>query len=194
MEKLRKLEIIKLLKELEFIESDLNLKMETIKEIDDKFNSEIESFINDHPKLKHLLDEKKEYELKYNTEKVENDAQINDDEIVTEVKNKKVKALYRNIAKLIHPDKIGDQNLKDIFIQAKKAYDDNSLLPIISLCDRLNVPYDLDEDEVKLLIGQIDNYKKRLKFLESTYTWQWFVKPEKKEEIFLSFIKSQLTK
>lgn len=194
MEKLRKLEIIKLLKELEYIESDLNLKMETIKEIDEKFNLEIETFINNHPKLKHLLDEKKEYELKYNDEKVENGELINQDEVITEVKNKKVKALYRNIAKLIHPDKIGDQNLKDIFIQAKKAYDENSLLPIISLCDRLNVPYDLDEDEVKLLMGQIDNYKKRLKFLESTYTWQWFVKPEKKEEIFLSFIKSQLTK
>jgi hypothetical protein len=194
VEKLRKLEIIKLLKELEYIESDLNLKMETIKEIDEKFNIEIETFINNHPKLKHLLDEKKEYELKYNEQKVENNELINHDEVITEVKNKKVKALYRNIAKLIHPDKIGDQNLKDIFIQAKKAYDENSLLPIISLCDRLNVPYDLDEDEVKLLMGQIDNYRKRLKFLESTYTWQWFVKPEKKEEIFLSFIKSQLTK
>ncbi len=194
MEKLRKLEIIKLLKELEFIESDLNFKIETIREIDEKFNIEIEIFINEHPKLKHLLDEKKEYELKNKNEIVDNPNNSEIEEITTEVKNQKVKKLYRNLVKIIHPDKMGDENLKDIFIQAKKAYEENNLLPIISLCDKLNIPYDLDEGELKLLITQIDSHKKRLKFLESTYTWQWFLKPEKKEEIFLSFIKSQLTK
>jgi hypothetical protein len=194
VEKLRKLEIIKLLKELEFIESDLNFKIETIREIDEKFNIEIEIFINEHPKLKHLLDEKKEYELKNKNEIVDNPNNSEIEEITTEVKNQKVKKLYRNLVKIIHPDKMGDENLKDIFIQAKKAYEENNLLPIISLCDKLNIPYDLDEGELKLLITQIDSHKKRLKFLESTYTWQWFLKPEKKEEIFLSFIKSQLTK
>lgn len=194
MEKLRKLEIIKLLKELEFVESDLSLKMETIKEIDKKFNREIDLFINEHPKLKHLLDEKKEYEEKFEPETIQEDIEKNDEEIITSSKNPKVKKLYRNIAKIIHPDKLGDVNLNDIFIQARKAYEDNELLPILSLCDKLNVPYDLDDDEFKLLIQHIESVKKRLKFLESTFTWQWFMRPDKKEEIFLSFIKSQLIK
>lgn len=194
MNKIKRLEITRLIKEFDFLESDLNLKMETINDIDDQFHSDLNSFLVENPKLKHLMDEKQNFEIENNQHNSQTEVIKEEDfENPHHDRDPRIKHLYRQLSKTTHPD-VSKNKLNEIFITAKQAYEDNNLFSLISICEKLNIPYELSEEEIFNLQEQIDTLKKRLKFLESTYTWQWFKRPEKKEEIFLSFIKSQLTK
>ena len=197
VEKIRKLEIQKLIKELEFLESDINLKLETINENDEVFHKEIDVFIEQHPKLKFLLEEKKQYEME-NSEIIEekklDNQNLHDSEIISESKDPKLKSLYRQIARTTHPDTTNKENLKEVYLNAKKAYEENNLFSIVSFCEKLNLPYNLTDEEVTLLKKEIDAMKKRLKFLESTFTWQWYKRQDNRQDVILSYIKSQFIK
>jgi hypothetical protein len=191
------MEIQKFIKELEFLQSDLKLKLETINEIDSEFKKDIDLFVESHPKLKYLLQEKKQYESKNSSADIENDLNNHEDddtEIIHESKDPKLKSLYRQIARTTHPDVNNQKNLQEIYIEARKAYDDDNLFSLVSFCEKLQIPYDLDIDETLRLEKEIEDTKKRIKFLESTLTWQWYNKKEKRTEIILSYIKTQLVK
>ena len=58
MNKVKLLEVKKLLKELEFIESDFEYRNEIISEADAKFISSINQFLQNHPDLKEIYDNK----------------------------------------------------------------------------------------------------------------------------------------
>lgn len=58
MDKIKLLEMNKLLKELEYLESDQNFKNEIIKEIDSDFIGEVNEFLKKHPELKDLFEKK----------------------------------------------------------------------------------------------------------------------------------------
>ena len=83
-----------------------------------------------------------------------------DDEVETIEKNPKLKSLYRVIAKTTHPDKINDDSLKELYLEATKAYENNNLLPIISICDKLKIPYEVDDGEFEFIKEQIEYLKK----------------------------------
>ena len=124
VEKIRKLEIQKLIKELEFLESDINLKLETINENDEAFRKEIDIFIEQHPKLKFLLEEKKQYEIE-NSETFEksklDEEKVFESEIISELKDPKLKSLYRQIARTTHPDITNKENSLKIGTKFKKV-------------------------------------------------------------------------
>jgi len=190
VDKIRKMEIQKLIKELEFLLCDINLKSETINEIYESFQKEIDNFIEKHPKLKFLVDDRKEYQFENNKNinVGDNSSQILQ-EIQSKEKDPKLKSLYRMIARSTHPDLAKQENLKEVYIDAKKAYEDDNLFSIISFCDKLNIPYNLTDDELDSLRNEVESQKKRLKFIETTFTWQWYKKKEKRDEIILSYIK-----
>jgi len=58
MDKLKQLEIKKLIKELDYIESDFEYKSEIIVENDGKFMNEVTAFLAKNPELKELFDKK----------------------------------------------------------------------------------------------------------------------------------------
>jgi len=196
VEILKKLEVVKLIRELDFVESEFNYKSEMLKEIDYEFKKEVENVLSLNSELKDVftksVDEFNREKTKVLNERYENIDIL--EEFETIEKNPKVKSLYRVIAKTTHPDKVNDDNLKELYLEATKAYENNNLLPIISICDKLKIPYEVDEEEFEFIKEQIESIKKRTNFLESTYTWQWYVKPhiEEKNQIVLSFIKAQM--
>lgn len=196
VETLKKLEVVKLIRELDFVESEFNYKSEMIKEIDYEFKKEVENVLSLNSELKDVFT--KSIDL-FNNEKSkilnEHYNSIDTlDEVETIEKNPKVKSLYRVIAKTTHPDKVNDDNLKELYLEATKAYENNNLLPIISICDKLKIPYEIDDEEFKFIKEQIESIRKRTNFLESTYTWQWYARPhiDEKNQIVLNFIKAQM--
>jgi len=197
VETLKKLEVVKLIRELDFVESEFNYKSEMIKEIDYEFKKEVENVLSLNSELKDVftksVDDFDREKTKVINEHYQNMTTL-DGEVETIEKNPKVKTLYRVIAKTTHPDKVNDDSLKELYLEATKAYENNNLLPIISICDKLKIPYEVDEGEFKFIKEQIESIKKRTNFLESTYTWQWHVKPhiEEKNQIVLNFIKAQM--
>jgi hypothetical protein len=196
VEILKKLEVVKNIRELDFVESEFNYKSEMLKEIDYEFKKEVENVLSLNSELKDVftkcVDDFNREKTKVLNERYENINML--EEVETIEKNPKVKTLYRVIAKTTHPDKVNDDNLKELYLEATKAYENNNLLPIISICDKLKIPYEVDEEEYDFIKEQIESIKKRTNFLESTYTWQWYVRPhiDEKNQIVLNFIKAQM--
>ena len=112
VETLKKLEVVKLIRELDFVESEFNYKSEMLKEIDYEFKKEVESVLSSNQELKNVFTKSVD---EFNKEKTkvlnEHYEKINTfEETETIERNPKIKSLYRVIAKTTHPDKVNDDN------------------------------------------------------------------------------------
>lgn len=217
MDRVKVLAVKKLLKELEFIESDFEYRNEIINEADMQFINSINDFLLNHPQLKEIYDskitEKIDKSIKKSEEKSEEKNDINDvtndsenqeveseniEENEEEVKDKKhisqLKKLYREIVKLTHPDKIKNSRLNELYLKATKYYDDNNKIGIYAICNDLSINYEISEDDVNLINSEIRKYHQKISFIESTYTWQWYncEDEQMKNQIMLNFIKLKI--
>lgn len=202
MKDIKKLEANKLIKELDYLKSELQYKSELISEVDNHFIKDVNDFLDNHPNLKKVFDEKLvtdeinatiEYDMP-----IEDSNNISEDSInlINSIIDPKLKSLYRSIVKSTHPDKIKNNNLKEIYIEATKAYENGSFLPIISICDRLSIPYEISDEETELFKSEIEKIKNRVNFLETTFTFKWYLSKDEKEKNFviLEYIRSQIVK
>jgi len=225
MSKLKRLETKKLLRELEFVESDYDYKSEVVSEADGDFLNSVTDFLSKHPQLKEMFDKnindkidqmikKKEDEIKSMVDKDE--AEINEDEglgedsgekeenninegeqdeqDIEDIRTPKLKKLYREIVKLTHPDKVKNTKLNDLYIKGTMFYDKNDLPGIYSVCNELNIEYEVDEEDNQLITTKISTLKQRIGFMESTFTWKWHLSKDDQEKnnIILAYIRMQL--
>lgn len=201
MKDIKKLEANKLIKELDYLKSELQYKSELISEVDNHFIKDVNVFLDNHPNLKKVFDEKMitdetnttiEYDIPIDNNIISEDS-IN---LINSIIDPKLKNLYRSIVKSTHPDKIKNNNLKEIYIEATKAYESGSFLPIISICDRLSIPYEISDEETELFKSEIEKIKNRVSFLETTFTFKWHLSKDEKEKNFviLEYIRSQIVK
>lgn len=194
-----KLEFNRLIKELDFIESDLLYKSSVLKLADENFIKSVNQVLETFPQLKQILDDRtKSRYVTLNTEiPVSQVIDIEDEvEIIYESKDPRVKTLYRQIARSTHPDVASQSNLKEVYLQAQKAYDSNDLVQIMSICERLKIDYEITSEEFELIKEEIDLKRKRIQFLESTYTWKWYQveSQEEKNQIILNYLETQISK
>jgi hypothetical protein len=189
-----KLEFDKLIKELDFIDSDLNYKFNILKKADEDFMRNVNSVLDDFPKLRELLDSNNNKRLVNIPEPVVNQNVEEIGELITESKPTKLKNLYRQIAKSTHPDKTKQDNLNEVYLDAQKAYETNNIIKILSICEKLKIQYDITVEEVDLIKEEIETKKQRINFLESTYTWKWYMEQsiETKVKIILNYLEAQL--
>ena len=207
MSKLKQLEIKKLLKELDFIESDFTYKSEVIHEADSNFIKTVNNLLEEHPLLKEVFDkkinskiehifEKKNEEIKEKIElSNEEETSVEDDSIIVKrVIDKKVKKLYREIAKVTHPDIIINKKLNEIYLKATQFYNNNDITGTYSVCDELDIDYEPEDSDNLLISEKIISLKNRIDFMESTLTWVWYHSTDEneKEQLILRYIKSQL--
>ena len=200
MNRLQFLQTKKLFKELEYMESDFEYRNEIISEADSEFISKVNNFLEEHPKLKEIYDDKIDTHIQKNilknTEEVIElfEEEVIEQEIFEEVKLPKVKKLYREIVKLTHPDKVDQKSLNDLYLTATKYYDRNDKIGLYKVCTELDIDYDLDDDDNQIIESKIDDLKRRIEFLESTFTWQWINTDGEKEklEMMIQFIRMRL--
>jgi hypothetical protein len=210
MSKLKQLEVKKLLKELDFIESDFNYKNEIVFEADSEFIKSVNDLLEKHPMLKEVIDKKnnKRVDSVFSDiikESLDKDNEILEEELVEEFINDevvieidprevKMKKLYRDIAKLTHPDKIVSEKLNDLYLKSTKFYKNSDITGIYYICDELGITYEIDDKDNEMITNKINNLKNRISFMESTLTWRWYHSDseKEKEQIVLSYIKMQL--
>lgn len=201
MNRLQFLQTKKLFKELEYMESDFEYRSEIISEADSEFISKVNNFLEEHPNLKEIYDDKIDNHIQQsilkNTEEVIElfeEEEVIEQEIFEEVKLPKVKKLYREIVKLTHPDKVDQKSLNDLYLTATKYYDNNDKIGLYKVCTELDIDYDLDDDDNQIIESKIDDLKRRIEFLESTFTWQWINTDGEKEklEMMIQFIRMRL--
>jgi hypothetical protein len=201
MNRLQYLQTKKLFKELEYMESDFEYRNEIISEADSEFITQVNNFLDHHPELKEIYDEKIDNHIQQsilrNTEEVIElfESEV-EEEIITyeDPKLPKVKKLYREIVKLTHPDKVDKKSLNDLYLSATKYYDNNDKIGIYKICTELDIDYDLDEDDNQIIESKIEDLKRRIEFLESTFTWQWINTNGDKEktEMLINYIRMRL--
>lgn len=196
---LERMRVSTLIRELEFLKSDYNYKSELMSVLDTDFNKSVDSFLETYPDLGRIY---RELIPKDDTifqtevqEPGENDLVGRVETAVESVNiDQKTKNLYRQIAKSTHPDKVGDSNLKQIYFEAQKAYESGNTLELMSICDKLKIPYEISEEDLKNIQDEIEFLKNRISFLESTFTFKWSQTPEgrDKDKLILNYIGKKL--
>ena len=202
MNRLQFLQTKKLFKELDYVESDFEYRNEIISEADSEFIKQVNTFLEEHPQLKEIYDEKIDNHIQQsilrNTEEVIELFENNEEEEIIvyyqDSKLPKVKKLYREIVKITHPDKVDNKSLNDLYLLATKYYDSNDKIGIYKVCTKLEIDYDLDQEDNKLIESKIEDLKRRIQFLESTFTWQWINTSgnKQKNEMLFDYIKLRL--
>ena len=192
MTNLKYLELQRLFKELQFVESDYLYQSEIIKQTDKIFLESVDSILEKYPDLKTLWLER--------TQKKQNDiSQVLIEDVVEaiEIENKpnnsNLKQIYREIVKSTHPDKVKNLKLNELYIEATQAYESNDIVTLYKVCSELLIDFEFDQDEINKIEERIENYKNKIVFLESTYTFKWLKSDEsEKDKIILNFIKNRL--
>jgi len=199
MDFIERLEFNKLIKELDYVDSELTYKSHILKIEDEKFIKNVNDVLETFPQLRNIIDEKNKQRFDNISNMKQN---LGDDNIsvfdggVILEKNQRIKTLYRQISKSTHPDVTSQSNLQELYLEAQKAYDSNNLLQILSICDKLKINYEITFEEFDLLKEEIYTKRKRIEFLESTYTWKWFHMPteDEKNQIILNYLQTQIAK
>lgn len=215
MNKLKSLEIKRLLKELDFIESDYEYRNLAVQEADTQFINSITEFLSQHSELKKIYDDKvtekinktiennrkksqEVYELDQCQEEISQDYISQIEEIQKNDEDKKnvpqIKRLYREIVKITHPDKEKSNKYKELYIKSSKYYESGNKIGIYTVCDELNIDYELEENDVDLIQNQISDLKNKINFLECTFAWQWYNCEDEmmRSQIVLNFIKLKI--
>ena len=203
MNNLQKLESKRLLKEFEFYESDLEYKSELVNHVETTFIQSVNEYLDEHPTLKEIFDEKinKRIEETINknrltSESIEQDILIEDIEVDSKEENPKLRKLYIEIVKQTHPDKVKNEKLNNLYIEAGKSYDSQDLFNIYSICDELGISYELEESENFIIKDKIKYLQDKIKFIQSTFTWQWYYTEElvEKNNIIKEYVGKDATK
>ncbi len=200
MNRIKLLEIKKLFKELDYIQSDFDYRSEVISEADTNFFNGVNSFLEKNPELKELYESKVSDRINsfINTESYEPIIEQTTDDFVEEIliddKSPKVKKLYREIVKITHPDKSDKKSHNDIYVKATEYYNMNDKISIYKICTELDIDYDIEYEDNIEIQRRIDDLKGRITFLESTFTYQWIRIDDEiqKNEMMINFIKMRI--
>lgn len=196
MNRIKFLQTKKLLKELDYIQSDYDYKNEIISEADSQFLLNINTFLENYPELKEIYNERVDSQIFNNIEnKINLPIDISEEEIVyPNDKAPHIKKIYREIVKLTHPDIISDKKLNEYYIDATNLYNMNNEVGIYKICLDLNMDKYLDDVDGKLIESNIDDLKNKINFLENTLAWIWLNTDDNKEKqnLLMKYIRTRL--
>lgn len=189
MSKLKLLELKKLITEYDYLIIDEEIKNEVITEFKplfmDEVNEKIKKFGDDVDDEKN--DDEKNESLKNEIDVEENKKDkkikkvLNDDELSPELKEQ-TKKLYREIVKKTHPDKVNSEELINIYIESKDAYEKNDILTLIYYAFKLDIDFEFGDELFNIINKLIIQKKQNLKDFETSWIWLWYKAENKKEK------------
>jgi len=194
MSRLKSLEFQRLIKELQFIESDYLYQSEIIKESNNFFLDSVEIILDRYPELRIIYKDRISNTF-INSSKIEpNIGDIEFDVLSKPTIDSDVKKIYRKIVKSTHPDKIKNPKLNELYLEATNAYETNDLVTLYKVSSELMIEFEWTESILEQVKDKIVNYKSQISFLESTYTFKWLKSSSEddKLKIILSFIENKL--
>lgn len=165
-DKLKQLEIKKLLTEYDYLIIDEEMKQEIIDEYKPGFMENLGKQFNDEEK-------EEEQETQKQPEKKEIEKLIKDEDLSEDTK-KRMKKMFRGIMKKTHPDKVKSEELIEIYIKSKEAYDTNNLLELSYNANKLKIDIELSDLEIDILKDLIKFKKEKLETIEKSWLWMWY--------------------
>lgn len=182
-DKLKKLELKKLLQEYNFLLLDDEYKKEIISENRSEFLKRTQKLRLDQQLPVETENSKKETNLPKKP-KIDPDT-------VDKSTKEKVKKLYRDIVKKTHPDKTNSEYLINYYMKATVAADDYNLMELFIICNELLIEFDLDLEDKTTLTTLIEMKKNELKSIESSFIWMYYISKteEEKNKLIELFVK-----
>ncbi len=182
MDQKQKLEIVRLIKYLDFLKVDYKFKSELYVECDIEFKGKVEKILNEKEELFEMIPKKQD------VEKIEESQR-------EKSKDERIKKIYRDIVKRTHPDKTENEILNQEYIEATIAYDSNSLTDIILICERSNIPYELEIEDKEEFEKETEIVKNQIIMIENSYPWKWFNAQDEKEKnaIIVEYLRSLIS-
>ena len=184
--RLKQLEIKKLLTEYDYLNIDGEIKQEIIDKYKSVFMEDLKEYEN--PNKEKTVEENVGEPM--NTEKVAE--KLIKDEDLSDHTKKRMKKMFRDVMKKTHPDKVKSEELVEIYIKSKEAYELNDLLSLSHYANKLNIEVRLNVVEIKILKDLLLKKKKSLEAIESSWLWLWYnskTKEEKKKVVELYYEK-----
>lgn len=216
--KLNILESKKLLKEFNYLVSDIEFKNEYAMEYSRPFEIAVRQFLRERPLIKELCIDKFGSKLNPDpepshptSESQEESEPINlssgtdlipftgtpiedsEDDLVLEIDVDKIKKLYRDIVQKTHPDKVNSDALNGLYNKATTANKNQDLLTLYSICDELGIEFHVKQKEIDALNERIGKIKAQQLFFESSHLWAWCkndYNEDKRKEIIQHFLLS----
>jgi hypothetical protein len=193
MENLKYLELQRLIKELQFVESDYIYKSEIINQSEVLFTESVNKILDEYPDLKNIWNVK----IKSNNILLENsnvNSQLVDVEVIESIEiSPNVKKIYREIVKNTHPDMVKNKKLNELYLEATSAYELSDIVTLYKVGNELMIDFPWNVDEIQKVELKIDQYKNQIEFLESTYTFKWLKSNDvDKNKIILKFIENRI--
>lgn len=184
MDNLVKLQIINLFKKYDYIISEFEMKSEISNISQQIFKENIRKIL-----VELKLDTAEDYKISDKPEEDTSSENEGDTSIELSV-DEGLRHIYRKIVKLTHPDKIKNDYLNNLYIQATQAIDKSEKLNIFRICIILGIEIDMSDDIVDLLKREIKTIQKKILFLESSFHMKWHNSPkDKKIDIILDYLK-----
>lgn len=185
MSDLKYLEIQRLVRELQFLESDYKYQLEIVRMHEGSFLQSISNIMDKFPDLQPFLESKKKLNISENlpTEELVDKLNYNPDQ--------KIKNVYRSIVKITHPDRVKNEKLNELYLEATNSYESGDFLSLYKVSIDLKIDFDWGDEEISKIRQRIDEYRDQISLLRSTYTYKWILS-ENKNEIILDYIKSNL--
>ena len=186
-DKLKTLEIKKLIQEYNFLLLDDEFKKEVISENRPEFLEKTQKLRSD---LGIINDPDPQPEKKEEEVNLPKKPKIEPDSVDKSVKDK-VKKLYREIVKKTHPDKVASEDLINLYMSATIAADEYNLMELFIICDQLSINFEIDFEDKGTLIALIEMKKKELKDIESSFIWIYYMAKteEEKNKLVELFVK-----
>lgn len=102
----------------------------------------------------------------------------------------KIKKLYREIAKLTHPDRTTNTTYLELYMQATDAVDEFDLVALYDICAKLGIHHAVDAEDVDLLKQRIAMKRRQLTEIESSFIWLYAHSPseEARQDLVTRFI------
>lgn len=159
--KLKKLKLDLLLKELKLIDSE----KEYVDQFTDYYKPIFISEAIENGYNPNNNDKKNETEI--NTQEQKKSIEVNEEELKT------IKSIFRSIAKICHPDKTKNIYRNKLYEEAQFAYENNDLLTLYKITTKLSIEVEIDFSSILLLEKIIDYKKKDLCSFETSFLWLW---------------------
>jgi curved DNA-binding protein CbpA len=85
-----------------------------------------------------------------------------------------IKSLYRTVAKITHPDKVRNEDLNKLYVDATRMVRDNDRIGLYGLAISLGIEVSIPDGMYEDLVAKITEIEAKIRFLESSYHMRWY--------------------
>jgi hypothetical protein len=85
-----------------------------------------------------------------------------------------IKSLYRTVAKITHPDKVRNEYLNKLYVDATRMVRDNDRIGLYGLAISLGIEVSIPDGMYEDLVAKINEIEAKIRFLESSYHMRWY--------------------